>query len=346
MDDPTRVLGRHLRHVRYPLQLLTLAFAVVAVALVSLVLGRYHMSVGEVLGMLASRIAPVSPSWTVQQETLFFNVRLPRVVMALMVGCSLSASGATFQGVFQNPLVSPDFLGASQGAAFGACLAILLSWGALATSVAAFVASMASVVVVLLVSSRAKGNRILVTVLAGIMVSSLFQAGVSYTKLVADPNVQLQAITFWLMGSLVSARPRDVALVALPMLVGNMGLLSQRWRVNALTMGDDEALSMGVDAPRVRAACVVFATLVTAASVSVTGIIGWVGLVVPHLARGIVGVDYRRLLPASMLLGGAFLLAVDDVARLATTAEIPIGILTAFVGVPFFMWLIMRKRRA
>lgn len=325
--------------------LLALGMGVLLVSLLSLMLGRYPMSVPDVLGMLVSHIAPVQGSWSAQQETLFFNVRLPRVILALMVGCSLSAAGASFQGVFQNPLVSPDFLGASQGAAFGACVAILLSWGSLATSALAFAMSMASVVVVLAVSARAKGNRILKTVLAGVMVSSLFQAGVSYTKLVADPNAQLQAITFWLMGSLASARAQDLALVAVPMVVGNVGLLALRWQINALTMGDDEALSLGVDAPRVRAACIVLSTLVTAASVSVTGIIGWVGLVVPHLARGLVGVDYRRLLPASMILGAGFLLVVDDVARLATTAEIPIGILTAFVGAPFFLHLITRGRR-
>lgn len=345
MENVAYALGRRLRRASHPTQLLLLALGVAVVALASLMLGRYHMGVGEVLGMLVGRVLPVTPGWTPQQETLFFNARLPRVLLALMVGCSLSASGAAFQGVFQNPLVSPDFLGASQGAAFGACVALLLSLGSMGTSIAAFVTSMASVAIVLWLSGRAKGNRILVTVLSGVMVSSIFQAGVSYTKLVADPNAQLQAITFWLMGSLTSASPRDLAFVAIPMLVGNAGLLALRWQVNALTMGDDEALSMGVDAPRVRRAVIVCSTLVTAASVSVTGIIGWVGLVVPHLARGIVGVDYRHLLPASMLLGAGFLLVVDDVARLATTAEIPIGILTAFIGAPFFMHLTTRGRR-
>ena len=322
-----------------------LAAAMLVATVLSLALGRFEIPVGDVFRMIAGRVLPLTREWTTQQETLFFNVRLPRVVLARAVGCSLAAAGASFQGIFQNPLVSPDFLGASQGAAFGACLAILLSAGSLATSISAFVFSMLSVVVVLFISHVAKGNRVLVTVLAGVMVSSLFQASVSYTKLVADPSAQLQAITFWLMGSLTSARTQDLILVAIPMLAGNAGLLALRWRINALTMGDDEARSMGVDAPRVRALAIVCATLVTAAGVSVTGIIGWVGLVVPHLARGLVGADYRHLLPASMLLGATFLLVVDDVARLATSAEIPIGILTAFVGAPFFLWLITKGRQ-
>ena len=334
--------GRH----RPEAVIAALAVALAAAAVASLMLGRYDMSVADVCRMLASRVIPLEQTWTNQQETLFFRVRLPRVVLAIMVGCSLSSAGAAFQGIFQNPLVSPDFLGASQGAAFGACLAILYSAPSLGISVTAFTFSMLSVAVVLLISKFARGNRILVTVLAGVMVSSLFNAGVSFIKLVSDPTSQLQAITFWLMGSLTSASQRDVLLVAGPVIVGNMGLLVLRWRLNALTMGDDEAISMGVDAPRVRSIVIVLSTLIVASCVSVSGIIGWVGLVVPNLARGLVGADYRRLLPASMLLGGTFLLVVDDIARMATTAEIPIGILTAFVGAPFFMWLITRGKRA
>ena len=197
----------------------------------------------------------------------------------------------------------------------------------------------------LLVSSRARGNRILVTVLAGIMVKSLFEAGVSYTKLVADPSNQLQAITFWLLGSFNGAKVADLALAVGPIAIGLVGLMAMRWRLNVLTMSDDEALSMGVNAPRVRAVAVLFSALVTAASVAVSGLIGWVGLVVPHLARGLVGSDYRHLLPASMLAGATFLLVVDDIARLALTAEIPIGILTSVVGAPFFLWLIVKRGR-
>ncbi|MGI6229761.1 MAG: FecCD family ABC transporter permease [Tractidigestivibacter sp.] len=346
MRSVSKVKGAQgVAHKRPVLVIWVLALAMLVAALISLTLGRYTISVPDIARMIAGTFAPIQQTWTNQQASLFFNVRLPRVLLALAVGCSLSAAGASFQGIFQNPLVSPDFLGASQGAAFGASLAILMSASMLQTSLSAFFFSMLSVVIVLLVSRLSKGNRILVTVLAGVMVSSLFQAGVSYIKLVADPNAQLQAITFWLMGSLTSARTEDLALVALPMLVGNGGLLAIRWRLNALTMGDDEAMTMGVNAPRLRAVAIVLATLVTASSVSVTGIIGWVGLVVPHLARGLVGADYRHLLPASMLLGGTFLLVVDDIARLATTAEIPIGILTAFIGAPFFLWLITRKTR-
>ena len=241
--------------------------------------------------------------------------------------------------------MSPDILGASQGAAFGAAVAILLGLGAFGISAFAFAAAIVTVLLVLLVSSRAKGNHMMVVVLAGVMMSSLLQAAVSYTKLIADPTDQLAAITYWLMGSLTGAKPADLAMAAAPMAAGLLILFALRWRINILTMGDDEASTMGVNAQRVRIVVIFAATLVTAASVAVTGMIGWVGLVIPHFARMVIGCDYRKLLPASMLMGASFLLVVDDVARLATTSEIPIGILTAFVGAPFFLYLITRKKQ-
>ena len=308
-------------------------------------LGRYPITPVEAVGMLASLAFPIDPFWTSQQETLFFQVRLPRIVLALMVGGSLAAAGAAYQGTFQNPLVSSDILGASQGAAFGAAVAILLGLGSLGVSLSAFVFSIVAVLLVLAVGTRAKGNHLLIVVLAGVMVSSLFQAGVSFTKLIADPTDQLAAITYWLMGSLTGAKWSDMALSIGPIAAGLAVLFALRWRINVLTMGDDEASTMGVNARRVRLIVIVAATLVTAASVSISGMIGWVGLVIPHFSRMIVGCDYRKLLPASMLMGASFLLIVDDVARLVATSEIPIGILTAFVGAPFFLYLITRRKQ-
>ena len=324
---------------------MALGVLVVVATLASLMLGRFPITPAEAGGMLASQVVPIEPFWTSQQETLFFQVRLPRIVLALLVGCSLAAAGAAFQGTFQNPLVSPDILGASQGAAFGAAVAILLGLGAFGISAFAFAAAIVTVLLVLLVSSRAKGNHMMVVVLAGVMMSSLLQAAVSYTKLIADPTDQLAAITYWLMGSLTGAKPADLAMAAAPMAAGLLALFALRWRINILTIGDDEASTMGVNAQRVRIVVIFAATLVTAASVAVTGMIGWVGLVIPHFARMVIGCDYRKLLPASMLMGASFLLIVDDVARLATTSEIPIGILTAFVGAPFFLYLITRKKQ-
>lgn len=330
---------------RSNLVIAALAALLAASFLISLMLGRYPINPVEAAGMLAHLVVPFDPFWTSQQETLFFQVRLPRIALALLVGCSLAAAGAAYQGTFQNPLVSPDILGASQGAAFGAAVAILLGCTSLLISASAFFFSIAAVSLVLLIGSRARGNHLLIVVLAGVMASSLFSAGVSYAKLVADPSNELAAITYWLMGSLTGAKWSDMALAAAPIAVGLAALFALRWRINVLTMGDEEAYTMGVNARRVRLLVILAATLVTAASVSVSGMIGWVGLVIPHFSRMVIGCDYRRLLPASMLMGAAFLLVVDDLARLMTTSEIPIGILTAFVGAPFFLYLITRRKQ-
>ena len=323
-----------------------LAVAMIALSTISLMIGRYPIPPDQAFAMLLGQVFPVEQTWTTQMATMFFNVRLPRIVLALMVGCCLAAAGAAFQGTFQNPLVSPDILGASQGAAFGAALAILFGLGSTMVSVSAFCFSIIAVLLVLLVSTRAKGNRILVVVLAGVMISSLFSACVSFAKLVADPQDQLPAITYWLMGSLTGAKlDMTLAMVSIPMVIGLVALFAMRWRINILTMGDDEAQTMGIDARKIRLIVIIAATLVTASSVAVSGMIGWVGLVIPHLCRMIVGADYRKLMPASMLMGASFLLIVDNVSRTLTTAEIPIGILTAFVGAPFFLYLITKKKK-
>ena len=324
-----------------------LAALVVVLAGVSLLLGRYPITPADAAAMLANKVAPglVEQTWTNQQASIFFNVRLPRIALALLVGCCLAAAGASFQGTFQNPLVSPDLLGASQGAALGAAIAILMGLSSINISIWAFVFSLITVALVVFISSRARGNPITVVILAGVMVSSLFSAGVSYAKLVSDPNDTLPAITYWLMGSLTGAKMADIQLVGIPMAVGLAVLFALRWRINILTMGDDEAATMGVNARLVRLLVMVAATLVTASSVAVSGMIGWVGLVIPHLCRMLVGCDYRKLLPASMVMGAGFLLLVDDIARVATAMEIPIGILTAFVGAPFFLYLITKGRK-
>ena len=273
-------------------------------------------------------------------QAAVWNVRLPRVLMSVLVGACLSAAGAAYQGVFQNPMAAPDVLGASAGAGFGAALAIYVGLSSMYITLAAFGMSLLTVALVFWVSRHAKGERVLGLVLAGIMVSSLFQAGTSFIKLAADPTNKLPEITYWLMGSLSGAKWSELGFVIWPMLLGLVPLFLLRWRLNVLAMGDDEARAMGVDAGRLRIWLIIAATLVTAASVSVSGMIGWVGLVIPHMVRRICGSDYRWLMPCSMLGGGTFLLIVDNVSRNVTTSGIPIGILTAFIGAPFFLWLI------
>lgn len=338
----------------YSAILVALGVALVLALVLSVTLGRYPIGVGELVGILAQQGVAllenlglhglqVEQTWTSTQASLLLYHRIPRVVLACLVGGCLSGAGASYQGVFQNPMASPDLLGASSGAAFGAALAILLGGSGLAVMLSAFCFSLLTVALVMFVGNRARGRRVVGLILAGIMISSLVSSGTSFIKLVADPTDQLPAITYWLMGSLNGTAPRDVLYALLPMAVGIVGLHLLRWRINLLTLGDEEARTMGINVKGLRGAVIFCATLITAASVSASGMIGWVGLVIPHLGRKLVGDNYKHLMPTSMLLGALFLLLVDDVSRNLLAVEIPIGILTSFLGAPFFLYLISRE---
>ncbi len=322
-----------------------LAVAMVLAFAFSLTLGRYDMDFGQVLTLLASPFTGQQADGS--DANVFFTIRLPRIAAALVIGAALSGAGCAYQGIFKNPMVSPDILGASAGACFGAAIGILLSFGSLGVEVAAFVTGAVAVAVSYALSS-AIGRRmsgVLVLVLSGLVIGNVFQAGVSAVKFLADPNSQLPEITFWLMGGLANVREGDLAWLCGAFLVGMAGLLALRWRLNVMSLGDEEAASLGVDVKRTRAIVIVCATLLTASSVAVAGMVGWVGLIVPHLARFLVGPDHRALLPASCMLGGTFLMLVDDVCRSIYTTEIPLSILTALLGAPLFVYLICKQRR-
>ena len=332
--------GRNYRKV-----IIILSIMLVAGIIVSFTLGRYPVTIKELLSVLLSKIKflNIEQFWENRVELIIFNVRFPRIIISCLVGCCLAAAGASYQGVFQNPMASPDILGASSAAGFGAALAIILELPSSMVTLFAFAASLVCVLLVIFVSERAKGKKVIGLILAGIMISSLFSAATSYLKLVADPNSQLPEITYWLMGSFNGAEKSDVAFAIIPMVIGLVPLLILRWRINILTMGDDEARTMGVNAKAVRLVVILASTLITAASVAVSGVIGWVGLVVPHLARRLVGNNFKYLMPATMLFGAIFMLIVDNLCRNVTTTEIPIGIVTAFVGAPFFVYLLTRE---
>lgn len=310
---------------------------------VSAVWGRYPVSIGDVCKILASRVLPVSKSWTDAMEQVVLHIRLPRILLGGLVGCCLSAAGACYQGVFQNPMAAPDVLGASSGAGFGAALAIIAGFFGVGVTASAFVCSLATVAVAFLLAQKAPGRTVVSLVLAGIIVSSLLNAGTSYLKLVADPNNQLPAITYWLMGSFNNTTIQEVAQTAPVMLIGLIPLLLLRWKINILTMGDAEARTLGVNTAALRLVIIVCATLITAASIAAAGMIGWVGLVIPHISRKLVGSNFKVLLPTSMLAGASFLLLVDSISRNLYETELPVGILTAVVGAPFFLYLMLRK---
>jgi iron complex transport system permease protein len=312
--------------------------------IVSLFLGRYSVSLIDTFNALISKVIPITPTWPDAVETVIFQVRLPRIIVAMLVGAGLSISGASFQGMFRNPLVSPDILGVSAAAGFGACLAMLFSENQAVLQTSALLFGILGVFLTYLISRVYKTTPVLMLVLSGVVVGAFFSALIAATKYVADPLYKLPAITFWLMGGISTSSLREILFILPSMLVGIIGLLLISWRINILAMGDEEARSLGIRTEFLKGAIIVCATLITAAAVSVSGIIGWIGLVIPHVTRMIVGPDHRILLPASLALGATFLLLIDDIARTATASEIPLGIISGLIGAPFFAYLLRKTK--
>jgi iron complex transport system permease protein len=317
----------------------------VLLCLLALGIGQYPIGPLQIVEALSWRVLgwPAEVPDTI--ATVVLQVRLPRIAAAVVVGAALAAAGAAYQGLFRNPLVSPDILGVSAGAGLGAVLGIFLSLPVIGIQLLAFVFGMATVALVYAVASAVRGREpVLVLVLAGVVLGTLAGSMISLLKVLADPYDQLPAITFWLLGSLAAITPADV-LGAVPLvLLGLVPLHLLRWRMNLMSLGDEEAEALGVDARRLRLVLIAAATLMTAAVVAISGIIGWVGLIMPHIARMLVGPNFDRLLPSAMLLGAGYLLIVDTLARTIAVTEVPLGILTAFLGAPFFLWLLARGR--
>ncbi len=308
---------------------------------ISFMMGRYPVAPVDVIKTILSPFIPslaVSP----QVTSIVFNIRLPRIIAALVVGASLAVAGASFQGIFQNPLVSPDLLGVSQGAAFGAAIAILLNMGNFFIQLSAFVFGIISVAITYVISKSYRAGGILLLVLSGTAVSAFFNALVSGAKFMADPYDKLPQIVYWLMGSLSSVNFDKLAMIVIPLIIGIAVIMILRWHLNVLSMGDEEAQSLGLNPNNLRILIITACTLVTSAAVSISGIIGWVGLVVPHMTRIIVGPDHKILLPASLSIGASFLLLIDNISRTAISIEVPIGILTAIIGVPIFLYLLRK----
>jgi iron complex transport system permease protein len=319
--------------------------ALAATLALALTVGPYPLSLADVFHA-AARAFGGDHGEPTAGEIVFGRVRLPRVVAGMLVGAALAGAGTTYQTLFRNPLVSPDILGVAAGAGLGAVAGILLSLPVAGIQGLAFVGGLATVGLVYVIAAALRGHdRTLVLVLGGVVVGALAGACISLVKILADPYDQLPAITFWLLGSLAGVKLADLATVAPLVLAGLVPLVLYRWRIGVLSLGDDEARSLGVDVFWLRALVIGAATLMTASVVAVSGVIGWVGLMIPHIARMLVGPNFSRLLPASMLLGASFMLIVDTAARSIARVETPLGILTAILGAPFFLWLLARGRR-
>jgi iron complex transport system permease protein len=309
--------------------------------------GRFPISVSDLGIALWSKLTGQPSGLPPAVDAVIFNIRGPRVLAAILCGAALAVAGAAFQGLFRNPLVSPDILGASSGAALGAITGIFFSMGVLAIQALAFGGGLVAVALVYLIGSSIRsGDIALVLVLTGVVIGSLLGAGVGLLKYLADPYNQLPAMTFWLLGSLAGTDRSDLLPLFGPIAVGTVVLLALRWRMNVMSLPEEEARALGVATGPLRLAIVAAATLVISASVAAAGIIGWVGLIVPHMARFLVGPEFGRLVPTAALLGGGYLLLIDTLARSAAQVEIPLGILTAVIGTPVFIWLLVSARKS
>ncbi|MFA6941688.1 MAG: iron ABC transporter permease [Clostridiaceae bacterium] len=320
-----------------------LILVLVAAFLFSLSIGRYIIPIRQIGSTIFSHY--FNGVNDANMETVIFNIRLPRIFAGILVGAALSTAGASFQGMFKNPLVSPDMLGASAGAGFGACLAILLSQSALVIQIMAFTFGITAVLIAYFVNVMLDYEPTISLVLGGILVSTLFSSGTGAIKYFADANDKLPAITYWLMGSLSSVTNSDILMVSVPIVIGFVSLFLVRWKLNVLAFGEEEARTLGIDTRKLRFIVIISSTLITSASVSICGMVGWIGLVIPHLARAVVGPDYRKLLPVTFIFGSTFLLLIDDMARCLGAVEIPLGILTSLMGVPFFILIFKQNVR-
>jgi iron complex transport system permease protein len=328
-----------------PLVIAVLAAMLLILSVGSLGVGRYDIAFARVVQILLSAVFPPDVPVTPTEANVVFTVRLPRILLALLSGAGLALSGATLQGVFRNPLVGPQVMGVSSGAAFGGTLAILLSFSRAGLLASSFAFGLSALVLVYGLNGIVARRNILALVLAGVVVTGFFGALVSLVQYMADTEDKLPAMVFWLLGSLSTANWEKLSLVAGPVVIGGILLLGLRWRINLLSTGDEEARALGVRVEPLRWLILILVSAVVAAQVAVSGIIGWVGLIVPHMARMLVGSDNRVMMPTSLIIGALYLLVIDDLARTATGTEIPLGILTALIGTPVFVLVLWQTRR-
>lgn len=332
------------RHRRNSAVNIVLFLLLLVLVIVCLCVGKYSISPGECLHILSGKIFNFQADWDKMDEKLLLGVRLPRTLAAVIVGAALSLSGAVYQGIFKNPLVSPDFLGVSSGACVGAAAAILLSMSAGFIQVLAFAGGIAAVALTVMIPKAMRSDSNIMLVLAGIIVSGAMSSVLGFIKYIADPDTELAAITYWQLGSFAYV-DKQALLGILPLSVAAAAiLLAMSWWINILSLGEQEARSLGANITLLRGTCIICSTVLTAGAVCISGTIGWIGLVIPHFGRMIAGSDNRTLLPATCFIGGIFMLVVDTVTRMIGPAEMPISILTGIIGAPFYAWLLYRQR--
>ena len=329
---------------KYRTLMVFMAAFMAVLAVFCLCVGKYSVTPAEALEIIFGRLTGAAPVWDPMAENVVLGLRLPRVAAAIVVGAALSISGAAFQGIFKNPLISPDFLGVSSGASVGAAIAILLSLGAVYMQIFAFAGGLLAVTLTASIPVLLRNSSNIMLVLSGIIVGGVMMSILGFLKYIADPETQLASITYWQLGSFSYIRPESLLAVLPVLLISAAVLIGISWWIDVLSLGEREARSLGVNIGRMRGLAMLCATLLTAGAVCVAGTIGWIGLVIPHFARMMVGPANTRLIPAACLLGGNFMLIVDTVTRTIGPIEMPVSILTGIIGAPFYAWLLYKQR--
>jgi iron complex transport system permease protein len=330
---------------RVRIVVIALIVLMVMLVLVALSVGQYSIPLADVVKILVSRIIPVEQTWPDLMESVIFSIRLPRIIAALLIGAALSEAGTAYQGLFKNPMVSPDLLGVSAGACVGAAFAILVGWNLFGVQICAFVCGIVAVAIATAIPRLLRNRSILMLVLSGVVVGGFMNAILGIFKYVADVDTQLADIVYWIMGSLNSVHMIDILYCGPVMLAAGIALMLLRWRLNVIALGEHEAYYLGINVSRMRGLIIVSSTLLTASAVCLSGTINWIGLVIPHMGRLLVGKDNRHLMPVAILLGACFMLLIDTVARTFTATEIPLSILTGLFGAPLFVWFLTMQKK-
>ncbi|WP_299077059.1 iron ABC transporter permease [uncultured Fretibacterium sp.] len=333
-----------MRKLSCPVLITLLVVLLVVVFFIALCAGRYSIRVTEVVRILASSVFDVTQTWDDRAYGVIFTLRLPRTIGAVLVGAALSLAGAAYQGVFKNPLVSPDLLGVSSGACVGAAIAILLGMNSLGVQTLAFAVGIGAVALTMLIPRLFRSSSMMMLVLSGVIVRGMMDSVVGIIKYIADPETQLADITYWTLGSLVKVLSSDLFAIAPVIAAGCLMVLLLSWRINILSLGEQEARALGVHVGFVRGVVILCSTLLTASAVCVCGTIGWVGLVIPHLSRITIGQDNTKSIPVSLLMGAIFMVAIDTLARVLTSLELPLSILTGIIGAPFYFMVLAGQR--
>ena len=331
--------------INYKFLFIILCIVLIIISILSIFIGKYDISIIEIISIIKNFIFNTESNIEVMKTNVVLGLRMPRVFAAIIVGASLAISGVCYQGIFSNPLVSPDFLGVSSGACIGAAIAILLSLNAIFINIFAFISGIITVMLTIFISKMIRYQSDITLVLSGIIIGTLMSSLLGFIKYIADPETQLASITYWTMGSFAYTNDSIIKISLIVLIITSFIMYKIAWKIDILSTGDIESKVLGIDADMIRKIVIIGSTILTASSICIAGTIGWVGLIIPHFSRILVGSSNKKLIPIAMINGSIFMLMVDTITRIISELEMPVSIITGFIGAPLFLLLLITKRK-